>query len=160
MGRILILGLALAAIWLLLSGYFDIPLLLTLGAASVLLCVYLAHRAGALDSEGVPGVLMPRVFGYWVWLGGEIAKANWIVMRHALAVEPKLSPRLIWVPMIQKSNAGRATFANSITLTPGTISIDVEEDKILVHALTEALADEAAIVAMGERVARLERLPQ
>lgn len=156
MGRFIILLVALAALWLLLSGYFDKPLLLGFGAASVIFSAWLAKRAGVLDGDAVPSGLFPGILLYWVWLGGEIGKANLAVMRQALAVEPKLSPKLFIVPNPPKSTVGKATFANSITLTPGTVSIDLREDTILVHALTEELADIAAITDMGERVATCE----
>lgn len=160
MGRYIFLGLTLAAIWLLLSGYFENPLLLVLGALSVVLCVYLAHRAGVLDDEGVPAGLLPQIVGYLWWLAGEIGKANIAVAREALALEPKLSPKIFRVRMTQRTNAGRAIFANSITLTPGTVSICLEENYIVVHALTEAMADEDGHADIGERVARLERAPR
>ncbi|GJL91300.1 Na+/H+ antiporter subunit E [Hyphococcus sp.] len=157
MGRFIILVVALGALWLLLSGYFDVPILLGLGAVSVLFSAWLAHRAKVLDQDSVPMGLLPRILGYWVWLAGEIGKANLAVMRQALAVEPKLSPKLFLVPNPPKSDVGKATFANSITLTPGTVSVDLREDGILVHGLTEELCDVAAITDMGERVARCER---
>jgi len=157
MGRFIILVVVLAAVWLLLSGYFDKPLLLGFGAASVLFAAWLARRAGVLDSEGVPGGIFPGIIGYWFWLGLEIGKANLMVARQALAVEPKLSPKLFVVPNPPRSAVGKVTFANSITLTPGTVSVDLREDEILVHGLTEELSDEAGIRAMGERVAKLER---
>ncbi|OFX00691.1 MAG: hypothetical protein A3E78_11060 [Alphaproteobacteria bacterium RIFCSPHIGHO2_12_FULL_63_12] len=157
MVRTTVLALALAGLWLLLSGYFDNSLLLGFGAASVALCVFLAHRAGVLDDEGVPTGLMPRVFGYWFWLFIEIGKANIVVARQALAIEPKLSPKLLKIVSPTRTNAGLATFANSITLTPGTVTVDLEPGYMVVHALTEALADEAAIDDMGRRVAALER---
>lgn len=157
MVRAIVLAVALAGLWLLLSGYFDKPLLLAFGALSVALCVYLSIRARVLDFEGVPTSLMPRVFTYWWWLFVEIGKANFIVAREALAIEPKLSPKLMKVVSPTRTNAGLATFANSITLTPGTVTVDLEPDYMIVHALTEALADEAAIADMGRRVAALER---
>lgn len=160
MVRTVVLILGLAGIWLLLSGYFDKPLLLGFGAASVLLCVYLAKRAGVLDDEGVPSGLMPRVFAYWWWLFVEIGKANFIVARQAIAIEPKLSPKLLKIVSPTRTNAGLATFANSITLTPGTVTVDLEPGYMVVHALTEALADEAAINDMGRRVAALEGAAQ
>ena len=156
MGRTILLVLSLAALWLLLSGYFDNPLLLTFGVLSVLLSVYLSARAGVLDDEGVPASLLPGILGYWFWLMVEVGKANLTVMRQALALEPKLSPKMFRVPVAPKSNAGIVTFANSITLTPGTVSVNLEPDHILVHALTEELADEAAIADMGARVAACE----
>lgn len=157
MVRTLVLTAALAGLWLLLSGYFDKPLLLIFGAGSVLLCVFLAARANVLDHEGVPSGLMPGVFLYWWWLFVEIGKANLLVARHALAIEPKLSPKLLQVVSPTRTNAGLATFANSITLTPGTVTVDLEPGYMVVHALTEAFADEAAIDDMGKRVAALER---
>ncbi len=159
MQRIIILGFALAALWLLLSGYFDEPLLLGFGAASVILCVWLAHRAGMLDPEGAPGGVFLGIFGYLLWLVIEIGKANLAVARQALAVEPKLSPKMIRVPAKQTTGVGRVIFANSITLTPGTVSVDLGDDSVLVHALTQDLADEAALADMGDRVVKIERRP-
>lgn len=156
MARYAVSGLALAVLWLLLSGYFDNPLLLGFGVASVILCMVLGSRARVIDEEGAPIALLPRIAGYWWWLAVEVGKANLIVARQVLAVTPKLSPKVVRVPMPPRSNAGRATFANSITLTPGTVSIDVSENEIVVHALTEELADIAAMTDMGERVARVE----
>jgi multicomponent Na+:H+ antiporter subunit E len=124
------------------------------------MCILLGRRAGVLDEEGSPIGLVPRIVGYWYWLAVEIGKANIAVARQVLAVTPKLSPKIVRVPMPPRTNAGRATFANSITLTPGTVSIDVSENEIVVHALTEELADIAAMTVMGERVARVEGRPR
>ena len=157
MGRSIILILALSAVWLLLSGYFDKPLLLGFGVGSVLLATWLAHRAHILDSEGVPGGIFPGILGYMFWLTFEIGKANLIVARAALAVEPQLSPKLFTVKNPPRSSVGKVIFGNSITLTPGTVTVDLREEEILVHALTEDLADKAGINAMGERVAKIER---
>ncbi len=159
MGRILVMVIALTALWLLLSGYFDKPLLLIFGAASVALATWLAHRAHVLDAESIPGGVFPGIIGYMAWLTFEIGKANLIVARHALAVKPALSPKLFLVPNPPRSSVGKVIFGNSITLTPGTVTVDLREDEILVHALTEELADEAGIRAMGDRVANIERRP-
>ncbi len=156
MGRTLILVVGLAGLWLLLSGYFDKPLLLIFGAASVAAAVLLARRANVIDDEGVPTDLMPGVIGYWIWLAREIGKANIEVARHALAIEPKLSPVLFEVKAPTRTDAGLATFANSITLTPGTVTVDLEPGRLLIHALTEDLADVAGIAEMGRRVAQAE----
>lgn len=157
MGRYIVLALALAVLWLLLSGFFDKPLLLILGVLSVALTVYLSARAGVIDDEGTPVSLLPGILGYWAWLLFEIGKSNVIVAREALAIHPRLSPTWIRAPMPPRTAAGKVTFANSITMTPGTVSVRIKEDVILVHALTEALADEQGIAAMGARVARAER---
>ena len=157
MGRIIVLVIALTALWLLLSGYFDKPLLLIFGAGSVAFAAWLAHRAHVLDSEGIPGAVFPGILGYMFWLSIEVGKANLIVARHALAVEPKLSPKLFLVPNPPRTSVGKVIFGNSITLTPGTVTVDLREDEILVHGLTEELSDEDGIRAMGDRVAKIER---
>jgi len=156
MGRLVAISLALAALWQLNSGYFDHPLLFIFGFLSIVLSIWLTARAGMLDDEGVPNGIYPGIFGYWIWLFREIGKANIEVARHALALEPKLSPKVFRVPLAANSNVGKVTFANSITLTPGTVSVQLDEDGILVHALTEELADVDAIRDMGEHVAATE----
>ena len=156
MGRFVVLVVALSALWLLLSGYFDKPLLLGFGVVSVLFSAWLAHRARVLDEDSVPGGVFPGLIGYWGWLAIEVGKANVMVIRQALAVEPKLSPKMFRVPNPPRTSVGKVIFANSITLTPGTVTVDLRDEEILVHGLTEALADEDGINAMGARVRRIE----
>lgn len=159
MGRVLILVVSLSGLWLLLSGYFDHPLLLFFGVVSVAFTVWLALRAGVMDDEGVPTSIMPGIFGYWFWLAAEIGKSNIDVAQRALAIKPALSPKLFYVHVEPRSNAAIATFANSITLTPGTVSIDISKRGILVHSLTNELCDEEGHRALGHRVAQLQRDP-
>ena len=156
MGRFIILTLALAGLWLLLSGYFDKPLLLIFGAASSVFAAWLARRSGMLDGE-TPAAVFPGIIGYMLWITGEVGKANIMVMRQALAIEPKLSPKLFTVPNPPRTDLGKVIFANSITLTPGTVTITLGENEILVHGLTEELADPDGIAEMAARVARIER---
>ena len=156
MGRFITLALALAGIWLLLSGYFDKPLLLIFGAVSSVFAAWLAWRAGMLDGE-TPADVFPGIIGYMLWITGEVGKANIMVMRQALAIEPKLSPRLFTVPNPPRTELGKVIFANSITLTPGTVTITLGEEEILVHGLTEELADPEGIAEMAARVVRIER---
>lgn len=157
MGRFIILVLALAGLWLLLSGYFDKPLLLIFGAVSSIFAAWLARRAGMLDGQSVPGGVFPGIIGYMIWLSGEVGKANVMVIRQALAIEPKLSPKMFTVPNPPRSELGKVIFANSVTLTPGTVTVALSEDELLIHGLTEELADEEGIKAMGARVAKIER---
>ena len=156
MGRFIALVVVLAVLWQLLSGYFDKPLLYIFGVSSVLFSAYLARRAGVLDEEGVPSSLFPGIIGYWFWLVFEIGKANLIVAREALALEPKLSPKMFLAPNPPRSNMGKVIFGNSITMTPGTVTVDLREDTVLIHGLTEELCDVKAIEEMGQRVAKIE----
>lgn len=156
-GRIMVLALVLGALWLLLSGYLDKATLVGFGAMSVVLTVWLTHHLGLLDEEGVPTGVFPGIIGYMAWLTLEIGKANILVAREVFRPDMKLSPKLLRVPARQKSDLAKTIFGNSVTLTPGTVTIDVSTDTLLVHALTEELADEDGMAAMGEKVVALDR---
>ncbi len=160
MGRALGLLVVLAATWLLLSGIYDHALLFWLGAASCLLCVLIAWRMDVVDHEGTPLELGWRIIVYWPWLFIEIVKANIDVIRRLLRANPDISPTLVRSRTMQRTDLGRVIYANSITLTPGTLSIDVSDDAstLYVHAIdapdTDAII--ADIKASFER--RIERV--
>ena len=146
---------ALFALWLGLSGYFK-PFLLTLGVLSCLFTVYLARRMKLLDDEAVPLQLRPSLLLYWGWLGGEVAKSAWAVSKVILSRDMPISQQLIAVPCTPKTEMGHVIFANSITLTPGTVTVETAPGKFLVHALTEDAANMEAFSDMGRRVAEVE----
>lgn len=146
---------ALFVLWLGLSGYFK-PFLLTLGVLSCLFTVYLARRMKLLDDEAVPLQLRPSLLLYWSWLGGEVFKSAWAVSKVILAREMPISQQLVAVPCNQKTDMGHVIFANSITLTPGTVTVETAPGKFLVHALTEDAANMEAFADMGRRVAEVE----
>jgi multicomponent Na+:H+ antiporter subunit E len=147
--------LVLYGFWLLLSGYFT-AFLMTAGAGSAIAVVALAHRMDLVDHEGHPIHLGWRVLAYWPWLFREIIKSAWDVSR--IIVDPRLpiSPTMIRVPTSQKTAVGVVTYANSITLTPGTISMEVKHGEILVHALTRAAAEGLQEGEMDRRVTWFE----
>ncbi|HSE01206.1 MAG TPA: Na+/H+ antiporter subunit E [Burkholderiales bacterium] len=141
--------------WLLLSGHFT-PFLVTMGALSAVAIVALGRRMEVIDREGHPIDMGWRVLGYWPWLMKEIVKSAWDVSR--IIVDPRLpiSPRLVRAKTSQKTAVGVVTYANSITLTPGTISVDVRAGEILVHALTRESAAGLLEGEMDRRVTRFE----
>lgn len=149
------LGISLMAFWLFMSGYFTI-LLLSLGVASVLLVLYIAHRMDLYDHETFPYHLKSRFVGYWGWLAKEIFKANIDVAKIVLSPTMPLSPRVVRVKATQKTDLGLVIFANSITLTPGTVTIDIEGDEMIVHALSQELADGVLNGDMDARVTAVE----
>jgi multicomponent Na+:H+ antiporter subunit E len=153
--RAVSLGIALFAFWVLLSGFFT-PFLLSMGVASAAAVVWFTHRMDVVDHEGHPIRLSGLGLGYWAWLLKEIVKSAWDVAR--IVVNPRLpiSPTIIDVDTSQKTDVGVATYANSITLTPGTISVDVEPKRIRVHALTRSAAEGLAEGEMDRRVTRME----
>jgi len=141
--------------WLLLSGYFT-AFLMTAGAASAIAVVALARRMEIVDHEGHPIHLGWRALTYWPWLIIEIVKSAWDVSKVILNPRLPVSPTLIRVKTSQKTEVGVVVYANSITLTPGTISVDVGHGEILVHALTREGAAGLQTGEMDKRVTVFE----
>lgn len=148
--------LALFVFWLLLSGYFT-AFLVSAGFASALVIVMFARRMDVIDREGHPVHLSFRAFfGYWPWLFKEIIKSGWDVSRIILQPRLPISPTLVRFRPSQKTAVGLVIHANSITLTPGTISIEVAPNEFLVHALTRQGAQGTVSGDMDRRVTRVE----
>jgi multicomponent Na+:H+ antiporter subunit E len=157
MARSLYLILFLAIIWLLLSGHYT-PLLLGLGAASCLLVWYISERMDLVDHEEHPLHLRPiRLILYWLWLGGEVVKSNIDVARRIIDPDLPIQPKLLKVRTSQRTELGQVIYANSITLTPGTVSIDLEGYEIEVHALAADPAEALLAGEMDRRVSAVER---
>jgi len=147
------LVISLAIFWLSNSGHYT-PLLLSLGAVSIFLTVVLTWRLGGIDRESAPYVRFFGFVGYLPWLVLEILKANYDVIKACLKADLDISPALVRVKTTCRTDLAKVTFANSITLTPGTVTIEVEGDKLLVHALYEASAGPGAFDEMDRRSAR------
>ncbi len=150
------MGLALAMLWLLLSNHFE-PLMIGFGLASVMLTLVIALRMGVTSYTVSPlklALLLPR---FWFLLLIEIIRANADVTLRILGIRP-ISPTVITVPNVHKTDLGRAMYANAITLTPGTASIEVSKETIVVHALSKDGAEQlkhgylASIVPETENV--------
>lgn len=155
MGRALSLFVLLFALWLVLSGHGE-GWLLALGAASAALVAWIARRLEAVDHEGHPIHLAWRGLGYWPWLLAEIVKANLDVARTILASPAAVEPSVFRVKAGQTDELGRVVYANSITLTPGTVTMDVEPDGwMTIHALNRASRQGVESGEMDRRVRRV-----
>jgi len=151
------LAATLVALWLALSGHYT-PLLLGLGGASVAVCLWVATRMGVFRAEAVPGRFhLLRSVEYAAWLAREVVISAWDVSKRIIDPALPISPTVARLPVDQRSDAGRTIYANSITLTPGTVSIDLSDDTVEVHALTAEGAEALAGGEMNRRVAALER---
>lgn len=159
MPRSISLGIVLSVLWLLLSGYFEKPILLGMGAVSVLFVVFISHRMDVVDKEGHPIHVGLRGLLYWPWLLKEIAKSTIDVSRVILRRRMPIHPSVITVRGSQHSELGLVIYANSITLTPGTVSIAIDGNQLTVHALTAAAATGWEENEMDRRVTALERAP-
>lgn len=143
--------------WLLWSGHFDDPFIVALGVISCLLALAISRRMQIVDEEGAPAQLGIRPIFYLPWLAKEIVLSNLAVTKIVLSPIMPLQRNQIVVTADQKSELGRVILANSITLTPGTVSIDVEGDKIMVHALSFAGAADDLSGEMNRRVCEIEK---
>lgn len=152
------LGLSLLTLWLLLSGLYTV-LLVSLGLVSVVLVVYLANRMDVVDREGHPFHLkLMSIFGYWAWLLKEIVLANLDVSRRILHPDLPISPSIVRIQCTQPDDLGKVIYANSITLTPGTVSLEVDERGIEVHALSKEAAETLKKGEMDRRVTEMSTL--
>jgi multicomponent Na+:H+ antiporter subunit E len=151
----LILFVHLAIFWLLWSGHLEIELLFY-GAISCGLVVAASLRAGLVDRESLALHMMFRSWLYLPWLLVEIVKSNIAVAKIILHPSLPMRPHILRTQSSQKTEIGKVIFANSITLTPGTITLAVREGEIVVHALTDAFADGLETGEMDRRVSWME----
>lgn len=143
--------------WLLLSGFFT-AFLMSAGLACAVAVVVLSRRTDFIDREGHPIRLDWRATAlYWPSLVKEMVKCGWDVSKRILHPRLPISPTLVRFKPSQATDLGLVIHANSITLTPGTISVEVEKDHFLVHALTRENAAGLAGSEMDRRVAGMER---
>ena len=150
-GAYLVLTALLIAAWVLWSGMFK-PLLLGLGVFSCLLVGFIAVRMGYFDSRVFALRFNLRVLGFWAWLLKEIVKSSLEVARIVLARDLRLSTRGIEIDAKRLSAVDQAVLGNSITLTPGTLTLDASDGRLLVHALT---AEGAEALEEGEMLRRV-----
>ena len=153
--RYLSLAGLLFAFWLALSGHYT-PMLVAAGAVCAVACVLAAIRMRAADAEGHPFELFWGALTYFPWLTFEIAKSGWSVTKVILHPRLPISPTMTVVKASQKSSAGMATYANSITLTPGTITVGVSGNNLTVHALVRDGALDLEGGGMDQRVSQFE----
>ncbi|MCP5087007.1 MAG: Na+/H+ antiporter subunit E [Rhodobacteraceae bacterium] len=139
-----------------MSGIYK-PMIIGFGAVASIVAVYVGQRMDRADGDRVALLLSPLKFlGYLGWLMIEIAKSNIAVTRTILTQKMPIRQNLFRVPSCQRSELAQVIFANSITLTPGTITVETEENDFWVHAVSFSEDDHEALADMGARVAAIE----
>ena len=148
-------ALILFAFWLLLSGLFD-SFHLTLGAVCSIIVAYFYHdllfanvRAGELR------VVAWRFISYIPWLLYQIFMSNIHVASLVLRPKMPIDPQVLTFKTKLETDISCVTLANSITLTPGTITMDIRDGVYYVHALSKKVADELHAGEMEDRVAHI-----
>ena len=149
------LAVALFAFWLALSGMFT-PFLVAAGVGTSIAVAAIALRMQVADPEGFPVRFSVALVTYWPWLLKEILVSGWRVARVVLDPRLPVAPAMVRFRPSQRTTVGLATHANSITLTPGTITVEARADEFVVHALTREAAEGLEGSAMDRRVQRLE----
>ena len=155
LSSIILLFLVLSGSWLLWSGLYK-PLLIGLGLFSCLLTTYLAHRMGFFRHHKALLRQLPKLPGYWLWLLKEIVTSTLDVAKIILSPSLPISPTLVELKTLPKTDVGKVILGNSITLSPGTVTINLSDGKILVHCLTQAGAKDLEQGSANRRAAELE----
>lgn len=150
------LFLVVFGLYLVWSGHWHDPLLVGLGVASAAGVVFLCHRMGIVDRDLLPLDLYLGWVGYLPWLAREVVASNLGVIRRVLDPARPIDPRVIHVEASQESEIGRVTYANSITLTPGTLTLDLDRDRLTVHAIAAETAEWLEGGEMDRRTRRME----
>ena len=143
----------LLSLWLLMSGHYTF-LITSLGVISCLFCVYLAKRANLIDDEGLPLFFLPRLLNYLLWLFKEIFNSN--IGTAKAIITGDINPEIFIVKSSQNTDVAKVTYANSITLTPGTVTIQINKDKFEVHALNSDFGNDVRSNVMDKKVKWLE----
>ena len=155
--KILVLAILYSSIWIAFSGHFDF-LLLSFGVLSVSIVLYTLRRMRIVDETPIKFQMNAfKLVTYGFWLIKEILKSNITVTKTILSPKIKVKQNMFDVPLSPKTEAAQVIFANSITLTPGTITVETEKNSLLVHALNFSDNTEYEIADMGNRVSDCER---
>ena len=144
-----------AGVWLLWSGHYN-ALLLSAGALCCVVVTAIAAKVGFFSVAGYTFRRAGRLSKFWLWLVKEIVLANLDVARIILNPRLPISPRVVTIDARHLSRFGQAFLANSITITPATLSVDVVDGRIEVHCLHEGSAKQLEEGELLRRVAELE----
>ena len=136
-----------------MSGHYSI-LIITLGIISCAFCVYVAKRGNLIDDEGLPIFFIPRLSNYLIWLFKEILKSN--LSTAKVIINGKVEPETFTVKASQVTDVAKVTYANSITLTPGTVTTKMQKDVFEVHALNSDFGNDVRTNEMDNKVTWLE----
>ena len=151
------------AFWLILSGHYQLKYIL-IGAAAAGLVTFLSNdlvystlRRGVQVDTKVRIALLQvwRFIAYLPWLISRIIMANVQVAYLVLHPKMPIDPVLLLFRTGMKKGISQVTLANSITLTPGTITVSLEEGKYIIHTLQPPLASELVEAVMQNKIAKV-----
>jgi multicomponent Na+:H+ antiporter subunit F len=110
-----------------------------------------------VDDESVPlQIGIVPLTGYFFWLVKQIALSNKALIKIVMSQKPEIKRALFKVPTSPKTSVGKLIMANSITLTPGTVTTSIEADGMQIHALVDPGLNDPTILEIDRRVRALE----
>jgi len=145
------LGVVLFALWLGLSGQLN-AMMLSMGLASTLVILYFTHRMDVIDKEIYPAHMTVLLLRFWLFLAREVIRANIDVIKRIFKPGKNISPQLFELPLTLQSDVSRVIYANAITLTPGTVSANLDKKTVTVHTLSIEAAQDLSSGRMARAV--------
>ena len=150
----------LAFLWLLMSGLYK-TLILSFGVVSVILVMFFTQRMTENDGYELKShINLSKLVKYFSWLLIEVVKSNWEVSKILLSPTIEINQKFVKTLASQKSDLGKVLFANSITLTPGTVTVETEDQSFIVHALNVTGSSIDDLKHMDEKVTLVERVTE
>lgn len=143
--------------WVLLNGKWTMEIALVgLVVCAALYAFMVAFMGYSPRREWAVVRRLGHIAAYACYLVGEVFKSAWAVIK--LIWSPKLlaEPKLFSFHTQLRTEPGKVVLANSITMTPGTITVDVRKDKLLIHCLDASFAVDNESFDMEKRVMRVE----
>ena len=149
------MAILLFVFWIVLNARLDADVLITGGVSALLIWLFAIRFTGwSLKKEKQAMILLPDVFAYFISLFIEIFKANIGVLK--VIVNGKTDPYLRTIQTPLKTKLARVLLANSITLTPGTVTVELDGDKLTVHCLTKEMADGLTDFVLEKKLMKME----
>lgn len=146
-------------VWIVFNGAVTLEIISFGLVISVLMFAFICRF---MDYNIHKETVLIKEAGYFLWyvwnLIVEIVKANFSVIHLILSSQEIVEPVMVSFKTTLKSKAARVILANSITLTPGTITVSLHEDELVVHCLDESLAEgmeDSVFVKMLEKMERM-----
>ncbi|WP_022851898.1 Na+/H+ antiporter subunit E [Limisalsivibrio acetivorans] len=142
--------------WLMLSGEFK-PLLLGFAVVYSAIVAVMTKDLFMRDADKGTPVRLLKFFLYLPWLMKEILVANIQVVKIVLSPSMPIDPVMVKEGSELKTDIGLTTLGNSITLTPGTVTVDIEDGELLVHAIDAAAEKGITDRVIEKKVLEIER---
>jgi len=154
MMHLLGVGVVLESLWLVLSGHWNFQFIF-LGFVSIAMVIVITWRMDVVEGCSIRVPLTFLAPAYWLWLTREVMQSNLYVTR--LIIHPKMhvKPQVLVIEPGFVDVVGHTILANSITLTPGTLTLFVDDHELIAHAVDEKTSADFLSGGMRHRVARM-----